>query len=275
MNFENLENKRFGMLTVLQLAPKTKNRSTRWLCKCDCGNTKIIRNKNLIEGVSKDCGCISKNNFEINQKIARLTLVKSIPACRGRKWECVCECGERVTVQEYDLREGIIKSCGCLKSEYAKMGNPIHKYNKTRIQRIHQGMMQRCYDKNHIHYSNYGGKGITVCEEWRGKYGVGNFAKWALQNGYNDELSIDRIDNNKGYSPDNCRWSTALEQANNTRRNRNIEYNGEVLSLSQMAKKHNMSVSMLSYRLKKWGDIDRAINEPLHNEKIRKKVATL
>lgn len=271
MKFENLENKRFGMLTVLELAPKTKNRSTVWLCQCDCGNKTIARNKNLLEGITTDCGCISKNGLKEGRKIARLTLITKSRSSKGHIWDCVCDCGEELKVKEYHLRNGIVKSCGCLKKEYEKMGNPVHNFSKTRIQRIYHSMIQRCYSKNHIHYYNYGGRGITVCDEWLGKDGLKTFAEWALKNGYNENLSIDRIDNNGNYSPNNCKWATPLEQQNNTRYNHKIEYNGEILSLSQMARKYNLSASTLSNRLKKWKDVKKAIETPIHIEKQRYK----
>lgn len=271
MKFENLEGRKFGMLTVLELAPKTKNRSTVWLCQCDCGNKTVARNKNLLEGITTDCGCISKKGLKVGQKVSRLTLLKEIPADRGRSWECVCDCGNELIVKEFNLRNGIIKSCGCLKKEYAEIGNKIHGYNKTRLQRIYESMKSRCYYKNHIHYYNYGGRGITMCNEWLGKDGLKNFAEWALKNGYDEKLSIDRIDNNGNYSPQNCKWSTNLEQQNNTRYNHKIEYNGEVLSLSQTARKYNLSISTLFNRLKKWKDVEKAIETPIHIEKQRYK----
>lgn len=271
MEFKNLVGKRFGKLVVLSLAPKTKNRSTIWLCKCDCGNQKVVRNKNLIEGIVTNCGCLSKNNLIENQKIGRLTLIKKIPACRGANWECLCDCGNCLIVKEYQLKNGIIKSCGCLKEEYAQKGNVVHGFNKTRIQEIYHSMKMRCYNNKHIHYKNYGGRGITICDEWLGKDGLKNFGNWALNNGYADNLSIDRIDNNQNYCPQNCKWSTSFEQQNNTRYNYKIEYNGETLSLSQTARKYNLTVSTLWNRLKKWKDVKKAIETPIHSEKQRYK----
>ena len=271
MEFKDLLGKRFGKLVVLSLAPKTKNRSTVWLCKCDCGNHIVVRNKNLLEGIIADCGCVSKNNLIENKKIGRLILIKKINARRGANWECLCDCGNRLIVKGYQLKNGIIKSCGCLKKEYAKHGNIVHGFNKTRIQEIYRAMKSRCYNKNHIHYKNYGGRGITICDEWLGKDGLKNFGEWALENGYNNNLSIDRIDNNGNYCPKNCKWSTHLEQQNNTRYNYKIEYNGQTLSLSQAARKYAINIHTLYNRLKKWGDVKKAIETPIHTEKQRYK----
>lgn len=269
MEFKDLVGKRFGKLVVLSLAPKTKNRSTVWLCQCDCGNQKVVRNKNLIEGIITDCGCSSANNLIENQKIGRLTLIKKIPACRGANWQCLCNCGNLIIVKEYQLKNGIIKSCGCLKEEYSKIGNFIHGFNKTRIQEIHHAMKERCYNKNHMYYNNYGGRGITICDEWLGKDGLKNFGEWALKNGYNDNLSIDRIDNNANYCPKNCRWSTHFEQQNNTRHNYKIEYNGETLSLSEASRKYKINIHTLCNRLKKWKDIKKSLETPINTSKQR------
>ena len=100
MKFENLKNKRFGMLTVLELAPKTKNRSTLWLCQCDCGNKTVARNKNLLEGITTDCGCVSKNGLKEGQRVARLTLIRKSRSSKGNIWDCVCDCGEELKVRE-------------------------------------------------------------------------------------------------------------------------------------------------------------------------------
>ena len=271
MVFKDLVGQRFGKLVVLSLGEKTKNRSTVWRCQCDCGKEIVARNKNLLEGITTDCGCISKKGYSVNQKFARLTLLKELPACRGRNWECICDCGNKLIVKESLLREGSVKSCGCLKKEYAEKGNVVHGFNKTRIQRIYFSMLSRCYSKKHIHYKNYGGRGIKVCDEWLGDDGLKNFGEWSLKNGYSDNLSIDRIDNNGNYEPNNCKFSTPLQQQNNTRRNHYVEYNGDVLSLSQMARKYNIETSTFYNRVRKWKDIKKSIETPINERKQRHK----
>lgn len=117
-------------------------------------------------------------------------------------------------------------------------------------------MRTRCYSESHKSYPEYGGRGITVCDEW--KNSSDSFIEWALENGYNDSLTLDRIDNNKGYSPNNCRWATMKEQANNTRKNVVIKYNGEEKTISQWADELGINRNTLSNRIKRGWSVERA-----------------
>lgn len=178
-----------------------------------------------------------------NQKFGRLTAIEYAGSKKYKNasvalWKCRCDCGVTVIVDGQTLRAGKTKSCGCLSKEvhrevcskrntmYAKHGG----YG-TRLYRIWNGMKDRCYNPNCHNYQNYGGRGIAVCEEWENDFSA--FRDWAMNHGYNDTLSIDRICGNKNYEPSNCRWATAKEQCNNLRTNVNITYRGETKTAMQ------------------------------------------
>lgn len=122
---------------------------------------------------------------------------------------------------------------------------------KTRLYNIWIRMKQRCFNKNSSDYDRYGGRGIAVCEEWKNCYK--EFHDWAIANGYNDELSIDRIDNDGDYEPDNCQWITMAQQARNKRNSHMITHNGETKTLAEWAEDMDIESSLLRYRLKHWG----------------------
>jgi hypothetical protein len=122
-------------------------------------------------------------------------------------------------------------------------------------------MNQRCFNKNNPGYFKYGGRGITVCQEWQNSFD--EFYNWSVKNGYNDDLTIDRINNNGNYTPDNCRWVTYHTQNNNTRANRLITFKGETMTMAQWANKINIHYSALEQRLNQLGwSVEKALTTP-------------
>lgn len=202
------------------------------------------------------------------QRFGMWTVVKFHEIRDGQAyWLCKCDCGKTSYVRGGSLRRGVSKGCGCTREEHRVKGLIKHGGYGTRLYRIWGDMKARCFNPNAISYPNYGGKGITICDEW---LTFPPFRDWAMSHGYDDALTVDRIDNSKGYSPSNCRWATVTEQANNRRTSHFVTYNGETLTLIQWARKLNVSYSLLFQRVKCGWDFEKAITTPAQVHRKRK-----
>ena len=178
---------------------------------------------------------------------------------------CRCSCDKRTEkyVDVHRLLNGSSKSCGCLKSELTSSRRMKHGEAGTRLYHIWLGMKARCNNPNNNRYESYGGRGIQLCEEWNNDYTV--FREWAYANGYNENIidcSIDRIDNDKGYYPQNCRWATNKEQCNNRRSNVVIEHNGIKKSATQWSEELGMDLYTILRRYKAGKPIDKKLITP-------------
>jgi len=199
----------------------------------------------------------------IGQKINHLTILEQYGRTKHgmRKFKCLCDCGRITYGTIAHIMNGTKKSCGCIKFKYGK--DPVY---KSKLYDIWIAMNDRCRNPNNPSFKRYGGRGIHVCDEWSLDYGA--FKDWAISNGYCEGLSIDRVDNSCGYSPDNCRWVSRKIQQNNMSSNRLIEFNGETKTLSQWAERLGIKPSTLSLRLKNWS-LERALTEARHEECVR------
>ena len=181
------------------------------------------------------------------------------------KWLCKCDCGNKVEVLGVRLRNNHTKSCGCLQKESYKLikHKPKHNMIKTRLYRIWNGIKSRT-NENSKHknttYKNYSGRNIKICKEWRNNFLT--FYDWAMENGYNDNLTIDRIDVNGNYEPLNCRWITIKEQQNNRRNNTLIEYNDLKMTISQWESKLCFPKKLITNRLKRGWSIEKTLTTP-------------
>ena len=209
----DLTGQKFGRLTCLECVKSNKKGNVKWLCKCDCGNKKIVRGSHIKKGLIKSCGCFRK-----------------------------------------EIKTGITHGLSI-----GKNGKP------TRLFRIWCGMKQRCLDSNSSKFYLYGSRGITICQEWM-DYKV--FYTWAMSNGYKNNLTIERKNNNGNYTSDNCEWIPAAQQARNKRTNHFIIYKGERKTLAEWCEILQINHSSLLRRLKNW-TLEKALNTPAKKDKRR------
>lgn len=191
------------------------------------------------------------------QRFGRLIVIEKAGHSKGNRlqWLCKCDCGNFKITTSSDLKSGKVRSCGCLRKETtSKMAKSRsksrikHNKSNTRIYRIWSTMKQRCYNSKCFSYKWYGKKGIKICDEWKNNFIF--FYNWAIDNGYKENLSIDRIDVNGNYEPSNCRWVDNIIQQNNKTNNKIIIYKNKKYTMSQLSKILNLKYCNIKYRLK-------------------------
>ena len=173
-------------------------------------------------------------------------------------WRCDCECGGEIIATYSQLNRGNTKSCGCLNREQTTVRNATHNESKTRLYKIWVGMRQRCNNPNKVRYADYGGRGIKVCDDWDNYL---TFKNWAISNGYDDTMSIERVDVDKDYCPTNCKWIPLSDQSKNRRSCNMLTYNGKTLTISDWARELNIHRSTINKRLKKGMSIDKVLSK--------------
>lgn len=205
-------------------------------------------------------------NDIVGKKFGRLTVVKYSHKIKkndnkhyDRYYLCLCECGKQVIVTRHHLLNNHTKSCGCFRKE--KFNTYKHGLCYHRLYRIWDKIKHRCYNANCKRYSSYGGRGITVCDEWKNDFLT--FYNWSIANGYQDNLTIDRINNDGNYEPSNCRWTTVKVQSTNTRTNHKLTYKNKTLCVSEWAEIIGIDKDTLYMRLKRGWSAEKALETPL------------
>lgn len=234
---KNLAGMVFGRLTVLEHRGKNDKGSHTWLCRCECGKTAVVRGDALRYGITRSCGCLAHEAHVAagkrpkgpsprlidltGQRFDFLTVIGRGENNRHgqARWRCRCVCGRETLVATGKLKSGRTISCGCMGLLHATQAKIRHgdaiSANTARLYKVWNAMKRRCGNPNCVQYKYYGGKGVEVCGEWR-EYE--RFKAWALEHGYADGLTIDRIDPDGNYEPGNCQWIPMAENISRAKR---------------------------------------------------------
>lgn len=261
---EDLTGLKFGKLTVIR-KEKSRNSNSMWLCVCECGKERIVRGTRLTNNITKSCGCIIRTDIK-GKRFGRLVAIKFHHVEKQKAfWECLCDCGNKKNIRASDLIKGSITSCGCFRNEILLKRVRKHGKSDTSIYNVWFGMKQRCENQNHTSYKNYGGRGIKVCDRWQ------NFENFYADMGesYKQGLTIERVENNRNYSPDNCEWVTWKKQNNNRRSNRIINLNGVTGTLMSFCEKYDIKYEIAKYRLNKGWSVEKTFSTPVRTIKKR------
>lgn len=259
--FKDLIGQKFGRLTVTEHIKgdyiDNKRINKKCKCICDCGNEYIVRRDRLVSGYTKSCGCLRnecRNYKDITGYVFGKLVAISFERINNKTmWLCQCGCGNKVKIELSTLQRHKI-DCGCGFTERSTQFSFKHGLTNTPEYYAYNGMKCRCLDINN---SNYGGRGITVCDRWLDSF----------ENFYSDmgarptkSHSLDRIDVNGNYEPSNCRWATAKEQANNRTNNKYIEYKGCKKTHAEWATFLGIPPQLIYHRVKLGMPLDKVLS---------------
>ena len=244
-NTKDLTGQKFNRLMVLGLAgyfphsPKSKKFEATWFAECECNKSILVPGHSLVSGNTKSCGCHKKavsTPDMTNQRFGRLLVIREVDnsnfKARFAMWECLCDCGNIIITQGSALRSGHTTSCGCYKNDLSKERATKHGYSQDRLYQTWADMKTRCNNPNHKSFHHYGGRGISYFQEWNE---FEPFRVYALSIGYDDSLTIERIDVNGNYAPGNIKFIPLNEQIRNRRNSIRLTYKGVTKTLGEWA----------------------------------------
>lgn len=199
----------------------------------------------------------------VGKRFGRLEVIRLYEKTQnGNRWLCKCDCGNQAIVYDRNLRAGT-RSCGCLHKELARESHTTHGKANTRLFRIWVGMRHRCRNEKLREYKYYGGKGVSVCNEWNNSFE--KFEEWAILHGYNELLTLDRIDVNGNYEPNNCRWVTNEEQQANKSNTMFLTYNGKTLRAKEWEAITGIPYQTIMQRLRYGWSVERIFTTPIRH----------
>lgn len=241
---------KFGKLTAICAVGRNKHNQVLWQCVCECGGASEYTAASLRQGVSVSCGCIRSKDIT-GQRFGRLTAIRRNESDR-KQWFFACDCGVEKSIDGANVRGGDTVSCGCWQSERMRAANLQHGASGTKLHVVWMGMVKRCHPETG--HRDYGQRGIRVCERWQR---FENFRD-DMASSYRDGLTIERCDNEGNYEPPNCRWATAIEQANNRRSSHYIDTSFGRMTVANAVRAFGVNRPKLCYRLRRgltYGDL--------------------
>lgn len=273
-----------GTFTIVQPVSRANDGHLKWLIKCECGYITIVSSNNL-RSATKHCpSCepfIDRESKRLDEEysgkkynmvtILRFAYIKNA----HRQYECRCDCGKVFYSAISPIKNGSRISCGCsVRTKERTIEPRINGKYRTSLKkkalplyRVYNDMHRRCEKQYRKDYKRYGGRGICVCDEWSGEHGYDNFCDWAYKNGYDEsapygDCTLDRIDVNGNYSPENCRWADKYVQANNRRNNHIVNVNGHKQTLISACREKGIDYRMVHSRLQRgWSERAAFVNK--------------
>jgi hypothetical protein len=255
---EDLTGRVFGGQVVLEFGHKSGDNYYWWVL-CDCGSKRLVQAGQLKSGRVTNCNCKRRKDLT-GQRFGMLQALHIVRKDKNNHciWLCQCDCGNQCEVAGTTLLTGQQKSCGCNKIKFLQEANTTHGKAYEKIYRVYQHIIHRCYNASDQAFKNYGGRGISVCDEWKDDRSA--FFNWAEESGYKEGLSIDRIDNDGPYSPANCRWADRTTQANNCRKNVLLTWDNKTLTATHWARELGIKPSLIIGRLRRGLPTERVLS---------------